>query len=190
MGLPLIYVLTQLALLLTGQSNNLGADPGEELMSLLGLFALWSLLITLAVTPIRTLFPRLTPLARSRRMMGLWVMAYAVLHLLAYWVFVLGLDLGILWSDISQKPYAIAGALAFLGLVPLAITSTRGWQRSLGRRWKRLHRLSYPVLAVAWIHFVWQVRVDYTEALVYLALTAFLLLYRTPARRFFQFPSH
>ena len=185
-SLPLVYLLTQLGLVLSGQANNLGGDPGEAIMSELGRYALWLLIATLAITPLRGIFPRLTPLVRSRRMLGLWVMAYAVLHLVAYAVLVLGLDFSILWQDISQKPYAIAGAVAFVGLLPLAVTSTQGWQRKLGRRWKRLHKLSYPIAAVAWIHFLWQVRSDYAEAAVYALLIGLVLLYRTPAKRFFH----
>lgn len=177
---PLVYLLVQLTLLLQGASHQLGGDPAEAIMSQLGRYALWLLLATLLITPLRAVFPSFTPLVRSRRMLGLWVFAYAMLHLLAYGVLVLGLDFSVLWQDVSQKPYAIAGALGLLGLMPLAVTSTRGWQRKLGRRWKRLHQLSYPILVVVWVHFLWQVRVDYTEAAVYLLLGALLLGLRTP----------
>lgn len=186
MAAPLVYLSVQLGLLLTGRSNDLGADPGESIMALLGTFALWALLATLSITPLRGWFPRLTPLVRSRRMIGLWVFAYAVLHIVAYLVLVLGLDFEILWDDVSQKPYAIAGLIALLALVPLVVTSTRGWQRRLGRRWKKLHQLTYGVVLVGWIHYVWQVRVDYTQAMVYLAFIALLLAYRTPVKRFFH----
>ena len=77
-SLPLVYLLTQLGLVLSGQANNLGGDPGEAIMSELGRYALWLLIATLAITPLRGIFPRLTPLVRSRRMLGLWVMAYAI----------------------------------------------------------------------------------------------------------------
>ncbi|MGB0965872.1 MAG: sulfite oxidase heme-binding subunit YedZ [Litorivicinus sp.] len=182
---PLVLLSIQVISLLQGASHNLGGDPAEAIMSELGRYALWMLLVTLLITPIRQRFPRLTFLVRSRRMLGLWAFAYAILHLVSYGVLVLGLDMSILWQDISQKPYAIAGAAALIALIPLAVTSTQGWQRRLGRRWRQLHKLSYPILVLVWIHFLWQVRVDYTEAAVYLVLGALLLGARTPIGRQF-----
>lgn len=185
---PLLYLIYQVFALSTGAAHHLGGDPAEAIMSQLGRYSLWLLFATLAITPLRWINPTFTVLVRSRRMLGLWVAAYAVLHLASYFTLILGLDLSILWQDISQKPYAIAGAVGLLLLIPLAITSTQGWQRKLGRRWKKLHQASYLVLACVWIHFVWQVRVDYTEAAVYLAIGLLLLAYRTPIKSYLRVP--
>ena len=161
----------------------MGGEPGAEVMRLLGTFGWWALVATLIITPARLLFPSLAPLVRARRLVGLWVSAYVVLHLLAYWVFVLGLDTSVLWADISEKPYAIAGAAGFMALLPLTITSTRGWMRRLGKDWKRLHRLVYVAAFAVWVHIFWQVRSDYAEAILYGGILVLLAVVRLPVMR-------
>lgn len=155
----------------------LGADPVAEIEHRTGIWALRMLLVTLAITPLRQLInqPRLVAF---RRMLGLYAFLYASLHLAAF----LALDLGGWWStifqEIVQRPYITVGFLAWLGLVPLAITSTRGWMRRLGRRWGQLHRLVYPVAILAVTHFWWIVKSDLREPLLYAAILAALLSWR------------
>ncbi|MDD2046811.1 protein-methionine-sulfoxide reductase heme-binding subunit MsrQ [Pseudomonas putida] len=159
--------------------NALGPDPGKILVDRLGLGALIFLLITLSMTPLQ----RLTGWAGwivSRRQLGLWCFAYIVLHMTSYMVFVLGLDWGQLGVELSKRPYIIVGALGFLGLLALAITSNRYSQRRLGARWKKLHKLVYVILVLGLLHFLWIVRADLTEWAVYAGIGAVLLALRIP----------
>jgi sulfoxide reductase heme-binding subunit YedZ len=162
--------------------NELGANPLEALIHGTGLWALRMLLITLAVTPLR----RLTGwqwLQRFRRMLGLFAFAYATLHFLVW----LGLDKGFSWAaiveDIVERPFITVGFLAFVLLLPLAATSTRGMMRRLGRRWQPLHRLVYPIAVLGVIHFVWLVKADWLEPAVYGVILALLLALRLPPVR-------
>lgn len=162
----------------------LGPDPGKVLLNRLGLGVLVLLLVSLGMTPLQ----RITGWSGwiiVRRQLGLWCMAYAVLHLAAYLVFVLGLDLGQLGVELVKRPYIIVGSLAFLGLVVLSVTSNRYSQRRLGARWKKLHRLAYAVLGLGLVHFLWIVRSDLKEWSIYASVGALLLVLRLPpiARR-------
>ncbi|WP_191831508.1 protein-methionine-sulfoxide reductase heme-binding subunit MsrQ [Pseudomonas fluorescens] len=159
--------------------NALGPDPGKILVDRLGLGALIFLLITLSMTPLQ----RLTGWAGwivSRRQLGLWCFAYIVLHMTSYMVFVLGLDWGQLGVELSKRPYIIVGALGFSGLLALAVTSNRYSQRRLGGRWKKLHKLVYVILVLGLLHFLWIVRADLKEWIVYAGIGAFLLALRIP----------
>lgn len=159
--------------------NALGPDPGKILVDRLGLGALIFLLITLSMTPLQ----RLTGWAGwivSRRQLGLWCFAYIVLHMTSYMFFVLGLDWGQLGVELSKRPYIIVGALGFLGLLALAVTSNRYSQRRLGARWKKLHKLVYVILVLGLLHFLWIVRADLKEWVVYAGIGAFLLALRIP----------
>ena len=158
-------------------SNALGADPVAEIEHRLGLRALRFLLLTLAITPLRQL-TGWNVLARFRRMLGLYAFAYATLHLAAY----LGLDLRGYWlqifEDIAKRPYITVGFLAWLLLVPLAITSTSGWIKRLGRHWARLHLLVYAIAVLAVLHFWWLVKSDIREPALYAGIAALLLGWR------------
>lgn len=153
----------------------LGANPIEALTRGLGDWALRLLLATLAVTPLRRLagWPWL---GRLRRMLGLFAFFYACLHLVAY----LWLDQFFDWAgigrDILERPFITAGMVAFLMMLPLAVTSSNAMVRRLGgRRWQRLHRLVYPLAMVAVLHFAWMVKIDITEPALYGLLLAVLL---------------
>ena len=155
----------------------LGANPVEELIHRCGKWGLKFLLITLAVTPVR----RLTGwhwLLRFRRMLGLFAFFYVLLHFLVYAGLDQRFDLGAIIEDIAERPYITIGMTALVLLVPLAVTSTRGMMRRLGRHWQRLHRLVYPIAILGVWHFYWQVKLDTLEPLVYAAILAALLAYR------------
>ncbi|WP_307944129.1 protein-methionine-sulfoxide reductase heme-binding subunit MsrQ [Pseudomonas mosselii] len=157
----------------------LGPDPGKIMMDRLGLGALVFLLITLGMTPLQ----RLTGWSGwivVRRQLGLWCFAYIVLHMTAYMVFILGLDWGQFGVELRKRPYIIVGALGFLGLLALAVTSNRYSQRRLGARWKKLHRLVYVILGLGLLHFLWIVRSDLKEWAVYAAIGVLLLVLRIP----------
>lgn len=183
---PLALLLLQ-AWQVAGGANidALGADPVAEIEHRTGTWALRLLLLTLAITPLRQLSGQ-ARLVGFRRMLGLYAFFYASLHLAAF----LALDLGGWWStifeEIIRRPYITVGFLAWLGLVPLAITSTRGWMRRLGSRWGRLHRLVYAVAVLAVLHFWWIVKSDGREPMLYAGILAALLgwrLYRRIAGR-------
>ena len=152
----------------------LGADPVAAITHATGDWALRFLLACLAMTPLRRLSGASWPI-RFRRLLGLYAFFYACLHLATYLV----LDLGGYWTqlfaDIAKRPYITVGFTAWLLLLPLAITSTRGWIRRLGRRWGQLHRTVYAVAVLAVVHFLWLVKSDLREPLLYAAIAAVLL---------------
>ena len=162
----------------------LGPDPGKVLVDRLGLGTLILLLVTLSMTPLQKLtgWPGWVVV---RRQLGLWCFAYVVLHLSAYLVFVLGLDLSQLGVELRKRPYIIVGALGFFCLLMLAVTSNRYSQRWLGVRWKKLHRLVYVILGLGLLHMLWIVRADLKEWAIYAAVGGVLMLLRIPpiARR-------
>lgn len=174
---PLAILLWQMWTVARTGSNALGPDPVAEIEHRLGLWAMRLLMVTLAITPLRQL-TGWNVLVRFRRILGLYAFAYASLHLAAY----LGLDLRGYWlqvfEDIAKRPYITVGFLAWLLLVPLAVTSTAGWIRRLGRHWVRLHRLVYLVAVLAVLHFWWLVKSDIREPALYAAIAALLLGWR------------
>ena len=160
--------------------NLLGPDPGKVLVDNLGGGALILLLITLAMTPLQQL-TRWSGWIAVRRQLGLWCFAYVTLHLSGYVLFIAGLRLELVLRDLSERPYIIVGALAFIGLLALAVTSNRFSIRRLGRKWKALHRLVYVILLLALLHMLWVVRADLGEWLAYALIGGALLLMRVSA---------
>ena len=156
-----------------------GPDPGKVLVDNLGQGAMILLLLTLGMTPLRRLTGWGGWLA-VRRQLGLWCFAYAVLHLCGFLLFILGLRFDRLLHELGERPYVIVGAIALMGLLPLALTSNRWSQRRLGRRWRQLHKMIYPILGLALLHMLWIVRSDIGEWVVYAVLGAGLLLLRLP----------
>lgn len=169
-----IYWLVQAGL------DALGPDPGKVLVDRMGQGALVFLLITLCMTPLQKV-TGWSGWIVVRRQLGLWCFAYGALHLCGYLFFILGLDWGQLGVELRKRPYIIVGALAFIGLLALAITSNRYSQRRLGARWKKLHKLVYVILGLALLHFLWIVRADLKEWTVYASIGALLLLLRVPS---------
>lgn len=157
--------------------DRLGANPVEALLHGTGDWALRMLLVTLAITPLRSLLD-VAALVRFRRMLGLFAFFYASLHFSVYAVLDLGLEWSLLWEDIVKRPYITVGALALVLMLPLALTSTAGWMRRLGRRWKALHRLVYLVAALGVLHYLWLVRLDLREPVIHALVLAVLLLMR------------
>ncbi|NIF19782.1 protein-methionine-sulfoxide reductase heme-binding subunit MsrQ [Pantoea sp. Cy-639] len=157
----------------------LDPDPGKILMDRLGQGALVFLLVTLSMTPLQRL-SGWSGWIVIRRQLGLWCFAYIVLHLIAYLVFILGLDWGQFVVELRKRPYIIVGALGLVGLLVLAVTSNRYSQRRLGARWKKLHKLVYAVLGLGLLHFLWIVRSDLKEWAVYAAVGGLLMVMRVP----------
>ena len=162
-------------------TGNTSANPAEDILLTTGIWAFRFLLATLAVTPIR----RLTGWNRLigfRRMLGLFAFFYACLHALSYLAFDRLFAFDEVLDDIAKRPFITAGMAAFLLMVPLALTSTRGWIRRLGRRWQTLHRLVYLSGIAAALHFVWKVKVVVGEPVYYAAFLALLLGFRLVSR--------
>jgi len=160
--------------LLTGA---LGPNPIEALTHHTGTLALRFLLFGLALSPLRWLIGNVWPL-RLRRMLGLFAFFYAALHVVIYAALDRELDLALLLDDLIERPFVMAGFASLLLLIPLAITSTGGMARRLGRRWQTLHRWVYIAAAAAIVHYVWLARGDRIEPFVYLAVLAVLLGWR------------
>ncbi len=156
---------------------SLGADPVARLLHELGESGLRFLVITLAITPLRLMLGQ-PWLGHFRRMLGLYGFFYVLFHFIVW----LTLDQGLYWpgivKDIGKRPFITIGFAALLLLIPLAVTSTNGMMRRLGRRWQKLHRLIYVIVPLGVWHFYWLVKKDVTEPLVYAGITAFLLGYR------------
>jgi sulfoxide reductase heme-binding subunit YedZ len=178
---PVLFVLCLVPLawlVWDGVTNNLGANPVETVRRYTGDWTLRFLLIALTVTPLR----RLTGwhvVIRLRRMLGLFAFLYACLHFVSY----IWLDQFFMWDaiieDILDRPYMTVGVASFLLLIPLAVTSTNGMVRRLGgRRWQRLHQLVYVIAVLGVIHFLWLVKSDISEPVIYGAILALLLGFR------------
>lgn len=159
----------------------LGANPIDELQDELGQWALRLLLATLCVTPLAVEL-RKPWLLGLRRMLGLWAFAYAVLHFANWIVLDHWFDGRAILADIVKRPYVTVGFAAVLLLVPLAATSTDRAMRRLGVRWHRLHRLVYPAAALACLHYLWEVKADWREPLLYALVLAALLGWRLRRR--------
>ena len=177
---PVVFLICLLPFLVLAASAfalaglSLGANPVEELLHELGRWGLKFLLLTLTITPLR----RLTGwnwLIGFRRMLGLFAFFYIVLHFLVYAILDQSLDLAAIFEDIIKRPYITLGMAGLLMLVPLAVTSTKGMMRRLGKRWQKLHRLVYVIAVVAVWHFYWQVKLDTLDASIYALILAFLL---------------
>jgi sulfoxide reductase heme-binding subunit YedZ len=134
------------------------------------------------MTPLRTL-TRLTEPIRVRRILGLWTFAFLCLHFSMYLVFDLSFSMTQLAEDLVKRTYITLGFTAWLLLLPLAITSTAGWQRRLKRRWITLHRFIYPAAILGAIHYLWLVKADKREPLIYLSILLALLAFRLPWAR-------
>jgi methionine sulfoxide reductase heme-binding subunit len=170
--------LVPLALLIRGaMTGNLGANPAETIQLTTGRWAFKFLLLTLSITPVRRL-TKWNVLIQYRRMLGLFAFFYATCHLAAYYAFDLNFSLKGLVADTAKRPFIFMGMAAFLTMLPLALTSTKGWIRRLGKKWALLHRLVYVSVICAAIHFAWKVKVFVGDPVLYAAAVAVLLLFR------------
>lgn len=170
------------ALIWDGLHDQLTANPIQAMTFRTGKTALVLLALSLACTPLSAVFG-LRQAAKWRRPLGLYAFLYASLHFLIFLGLDYGLDFVLLREAIFEKRYALVGFAAFLLLLPLAITSTRGWMRRLGKRWKRLHRAVYLAGILVIVHYVWLVKADRREPLLWGAIVLFLLSLRLPAVR-------
>ena len=157
-------------------SNSLGPDPADHLMHVTGEWVMRFLVLVLLATPLaRHGWPRL---ARYRRMLGLYVWFYATLHLLVFAQVFIGWSGALLIDELVDRPYVLVGFLAWLILVPLGITSARAIRKKMGKHWRQLHRLTYVVVILGWLHLFWLSRSDVGNAALYGGIFGILLLYR------------
>lgn len=178
-----IGALVPLALIIIyAFTGHLTANPIQDVTYRTGKTALILLLLSLLCTPLNILFG-LKQVLPLRRPLGLYAFFYVCLHLIIFAVIDYGLDWELIKQTIVEKRYVLVGFAAFLLLLPLAITSTKGWMRRLGKGWKQLHRLVYLAAVLVIIHFVWLVKADISEPLMYGAILGGLLLLRVPSVR-------
>jgi len=163
-------------------TDNLTVNPIQRITLWTGKWALVFLVLALACTPASSVLG-FRPALRWRRPLGLYSFLYALLHFMTFVGLDYGFDAGLLREAIFEKRYALVGFSAFLLLLPLAITSTRGWMRRLGKRWKLLHRATYLVAILVIVHYVWSVKADTQVPLEYAAILLFLLALRLTAVR-------
>ena len=173
----LLCLVPMAVLLYRAFTGGLGPDPAEQIMHVTGEWGARCLILCLLVTPLRPLV-RASWFIKLRRPLGLYAFFYGSVHLVAFGLFFLGWSLPLLWEELADRPYITVGFLAWLAMLPLAITSTRAMQRRLRRNWRRLHKLVFPAALFISAHVLWQARSDYGEALFYIVVFSALGLWR------------
>lgn len=173
---PLIWLVWDFS------TDNLTANPIQAATLRTGKAAIVLLVLTLSVTPFYTIFG-FKPVLPIRRTLGLYTFLYVSIHFLIFVGLDYALDITLLKGAIFEKRYALVGFAAGLILLPLAITSTRGWMKKLGRRWKQLHRLIYLASLLAVVHYIWLVKTDIRQPLIFGLAVLLLLIARLPAVR-------
>jgi methionine sulfoxide reductase heme-binding subunit len=174
-----LCLLPLLRLIVLGAGGGLGANPIEFITRSSGTWTLLGLLVTLSVTPLRRLTGR-ADFLRYRRMLGLFAFFYACLHFVTYLWLDQFFDLVAIAKDIVRRPFITVGFAALVLLIPLAVTSNQAMMRRLGRRWQMLHRLVYPIALLGVVHYLWLVKKDITQPLIYGGVLALLLAARLP----------
>ena len=157
--------------------DDLGPDPHKTLLHNTGLWALNSLMVTLSITPLSRWF-KWPLLMTVRRMSGLFVFFYASAHFWVFIQFIVEFDWSLIFSELIKRPYITIGFIAWLLLIPLAMTSTNAMIRRLGKSWRKLHKLVYLIGILAVWHFTWQVKLVITEPVIYIVILVILLGWR------------
>jgi methionine sulfoxide reductase heme-binding subunit len=162
--------------------GNLTVNPIQAVEQRTGQIALTWLVFSLSCTPLNTL-AGFRQAIKVRRALGLYAFTYAVLHFLTFFAWDYAGNIFFIWMDVNNKLYILVGALALLILIPIAITSTRWMMQKLGKRWKQLHRLVYPVSGLVVVHYIWSVKADIRLPLLYGAILLILIGLRWPPVR-------
>ena len=158
--------------------GDLGANPIETITNSTGIWTLRFIVITLAITPARWI-TKWNPIITFRRMIGLFAFFYGTIHFMIYFVLDRSLMFDGLWEDIVKRPYITVGFTGFVLMIPLALTSTKGWIRRLGgQRWNLVHKLVYVTGVLGVVHYLWKVKLDVTNPLIYGAIVGVLLSVR------------
>ena len=178
-----LAALTPLAVLLWDMwQGNLSVNPIQDITFRTGKAAMVLLVLTLAATPLNTVFGFKTGL-KVRRALGLYAFLYATLHFLAYAWLDYDWDLHLIGLEITEKLYVLVGFAAFLILIPLVVTSTKGWQRRLKKNWRKLHRWVYLAALLVMLHYVWVQKADIREPIIWTSILVILLALRLPPVR-------
>lgn len=178
-----VCLLPLVRLLVLGFTDGLGANPIEFITRSTGTWTLTFLLVTLSITPLRKLFNQ-PALIRLRRMFGLFAFFYVSLHFITYIWLDQFFELPEIAKDIVKRPFITVGFLAFVLLIPLAVTSNNAVIKRMGaQRWQRLHRLVYVIGILGVVHYWWLVKKDLTQPIIYASILAILLAYRIIAAR-------
>jgi len=183
---PSVFILSLFPFLIITYKiffNQLGPEPVKEITHHTGEWTLIFIILTLAMTP----FKKITKLnfwISLRRMLGLFVFFYATIHMLTYVVIDYRLDLQSISKDIFTKRFIFVGFAAWLLLTPLALTSSKKAMMLLKDKWKKIHRLIYIIAILGVVHFIWLVKKDLTEPLIYMAIILILLLFRFKFKKF------
>jgi methionine sulfoxide reductase heme-binding subunit len=181
---PTVFLLALLPLgrlVWLGSTQDLGANPIEFITRSMGTWTLVFLCLSLAMTPARVITGWIG-FIHLRRMLGLFCFFYATVHFLIWLWLDHNFSLRAMWQDVLERPYITFGFLAFVLLIPLALTSNRWAQRKLGRRWSHLHRMIYGIAILAILHYWWHKagKSDYETVSIYLGVIVVLLLLRLP----------
>jgi len=183
---PVLFVFSLLPftyLVYGALTDGLGVNPVETLTHETGEWGLRFLLITLAISPLRRLFG-IAWLTKLRRMLGLFAFFYASMHFLTYIWLDQFFDFAEILRDIPKRPFITIGFVAFILLIPLAITSTKKMQQRLKRNWKRLHQLVYVIPMLVVVHFIWSLKADYSEPFFYTLIFLVLMAERAYHARY------
>ena len=162
--------------------GNLSVNPIQDITFRTGKAALVLLVLTLAATPVNTIFG-FRQAIKVRRALGLYAFFYASIHFLIFIGLDYGFNLRLLWFELVEKRYVLVGTAALLILIPLAITSTKGWQRRLGKTWKTLHKWVYLAGILVIVHYIWVQKSDIREPLLWGGIVVVLLVVRIPVVR-------
>ena len=184
-----LCLVPALVLVWDSVTGGLSVNPIEDITHRTGDWALRFVMLTLAVTPFRWL-SGWNEVIRYRRMLGLFTFWYASLHFSTYIVFDHFFDIRSIADDVIERKYVTAGFLGFVLMLPLAVTSTQGWIRRLGKRWSVLHRLIYVTAVAGVVHFLWLVKLETSEPLVYAAVLSGLFLVRVVRRKLMRAVGH
>ena len=175
----LILLLPLIMMVANAMLNSLGPDPAKAVVDNSGLWTFRILLLCLAMTPLRMITGHSFWIS-YRRMLGLYALFYACLHLSAYAVLLLGGDLARLSQELVKRPYIIVGFIAWLLMLPLGLTSTRYWQKRLGKKWLHLHKAVYVIAVLGMLHFIWLKKLGIWAVWPYALILGVLLMLRIP----------
>lgn len=164
--------------------NKLGADPAKELVHSTGEHALWLLMLIMLARPMQVYLKR-RELMLIRRPLGVACFIYLLMHLIFYIATYLGFSMAALLEDLVKRPYIVAGSLAFILALIMAVTSNTFSVKRLGARWQQLHRSIYTMVVLVCVHIIWQVKFDYEEVVVYSIFFLIMFLLRVPSVQVF-----
>ena len=181
----LIALIPIALLVLNVYSGEAGGDPVQYIIHYTGIGALNTLFLTLLISPVAKKF-KMGWLLQTRRLVGLYVFAYATLHIASYFALDLVFEWGLLGDEILKRPYILVGAVAYLILFALAVTSIKKVMKNMGRNWQKLHNWIYAAAILIPIHFYWSVKSEIIEPSIYIGVAVVLLILRWTKLNFFH----